>query len=232
MLRQQLFVYWDLWTWIDTPFQLPPALPPESLHSDPEIAGQHPQKMAHDQRRQEKGLIWTALGQRRLVHSYPLRHHCVNLAHYQRRLIALLLSATMEASQLRLVERTGAGRRRISFLSGGGPTSIQGRRCSGMAIHRLRRAHGNSATRRCAPSTHRGLLWTSAWLPGRGVAAAASSRHSRCCPAVKLEAEVCLARIPRAVVPQPRISSLVGRPGGERSGRPLQHDRRAQPSSN
>ena len=28
LLRQQLFVYRDLWTWIDHPFQPPPAVPP------------------------------------------------------------------------------------------------------------------------------------------------------------------------------------------------------------
>jgi hypothetical protein len=33
LLRQQLFVYRDLWTWIDNPFQPPPAETPalESL---------------------------------------------------------------------------------------------------------------------------------------------------------------------------------------------------------
>ncbi|MGB9454882.1 MAG: IS4 family transposase [Bryobacteraceae bacterium] len=31
LLRQQLFVYRDLWTWLEAPFQPPPALPPESL---------------------------------------------------------------------------------------------------------------------------------------------------------------------------------------------------------
>jgi hypothetical protein len=33
LLRQQLFVYRDLWTWIDNPFQPPPAVTPalESL---------------------------------------------------------------------------------------------------------------------------------------------------------------------------------------------------------
>lgn len=28
LLRQQLFVYRDLWTWIDNPFQPPPAVTP------------------------------------------------------------------------------------------------------------------------------------------------------------------------------------------------------------
>jgi IS4 transposase len=33
LLRQQLFVYRDLWTWLDQPFQVPPSLkpPPEPL---------------------------------------------------------------------------------------------------------------------------------------------------------------------------------------------------------
>src|SRR5208283_4036145 len=31
LLRQQLFVYRDLWTWIDAPFQPPPGLPPGPL---------------------------------------------------------------------------------------------------------------------------------------------------------------------------------------------------------
>jgi hypothetical protein len=34
LLRQQLFVYRDLWAWLDEPFQAPPALTAAALQLD------------------------------------------------------------------------------------------------------------------------------------------------------------------------------------------------------
>jgi hypothetical protein len=39
LLRQQLFVYRDLWVWLDDPFQAPPSLTEASLQLGLELQG-------------------------------------------------------------------------------------------------------------------------------------------------------------------------------------------------